>query len=316
MPTLPHAGFFDRIEPLNPNQDNGLDWSESPFANTTSLSGSLPSFLIWQDEFAYAWAVKKNIHFILAHYNKYVYMPVPPQPVTEESLAWAFGYMASVNGPGPGISRIEGVTHLGLKKPPVGPYQPRPILTEYIYDRSHVASLQGNDFRSQRALLNHLLREEKVLFRPYRSSDLKACCELFELWKGQRLPALQGQMGEKMILSAQKAHLRALLQGERVGMSSWVVFVGERLAAYTSGAPSTPKLTGSPRGGGPFRQGPFRLCFYHPLPPVGGIPHREHRGRRGPAPFGGIEGTLASHQEACLIRAGPPIKMKTKPGFW
>lgn len=244
MPTLPHAGFFDRIEPLNPNQDNGLDWSESPFANTTSLSGSLPSFLIWQDEFAYAWAVKKNIHFILAHYNKYVYMPVPPQPVTEESLAWAFGYMASVNGPGPGISRIEGVTHLGLKKPPVGPYQPRPILTEYIYDRSHVASLQGNDFRSQRALLNHLLREEKVLFRPYRSSDLKACCELFELWKGQRLPALQGQMGEKMILSAQKAHLRALLQGERVGMSSWVVFVGERLAAYTSGAPLNPETYG------------------------------------------------------------------------
>jgi hypothetical protein len=44
-------------------------------------------------------------------------------------------------------------------------------------------------------------------------------------------------MGEKMILSAQKSHLRALLQGESWGMSAWVVFLGNRLAAYTAGAP-------------------------------------------------------------------------------
>jgi hypothetical protein len=190
---------------------------------------------MWQDEFAYAWAVKKNSQFILAHYEKYVYFPVPPQPLTPESLEEAFEYMKGVNGPGPGISRIEGFTGEALKKLP--PYPIRPTLTEYVYDRSRVASLQGDSYRSQRALVHQLLREHKVLFRPYRSSDLEACGGLFEVWKSQRLPIYHGQMGEKMILSAQKAHGQALLHGERWGMSAWVVFLGERLAAYTAGAP-------------------------------------------------------------------------------
>src|SRR5208282_844411 len=133
------------------------------------------------------------------------------------------------------ISRIEGFTEEALKNLP--PYPVHPTLTEYVYDRSRVANLQGDSYRSQRALVNHLLKEQKVLFRPYRSSDLKACGELFELWKSQRLSSAQGQMAEKMILSAQKAHLRTFLHGEDWGMSAWVVFLGKRLAAYTVGAP-------------------------------------------------------------------------------
>jgi hypothetical protein len=43
-------------------------------------------------------------------------------------------------------------------------------------------------------------------------------------------------MGEKMLLSSQKAHLRALLSGEDWGMEAWVVLLGDRLAAYSMGA--------------------------------------------------------------------------------
>lgn len=228
---FPHSDYFDSVEPL----ESALDKARIHFGGSLSLNTSLPSFLMWQNEFSHYLAVKKNTHFILAHYGKYVYLPIPPKPLTAEALGWAFEYMGRANGPGAGISRIEGLAETELRGLP--PYPVRPTLIEYVYDRARVATLQGNSFRSQRALVNQLSRVEKILFRPYRASDLGACGELFEFWKSQRLPALRGQIGEKMILSAQKAHLRALLQGEGWGMSAWVVFLGNRLAAYILGAP-------------------------------------------------------------------------------
>lgn len=163
--------------------------------------------------------------------------PSSPHPLNNETLVWAFHYMTQVNGPGRGISRIEGLTESNLKSLSSHPFPVRRTLTEYLYDRSQMAALHGNAFRSQRALVNRWLRAGSVLYRPYRSSDLKACGDLYELWKSQRLPALQGQMGERMIRSAQKAHLRTLLQGEAWGLSPWVVFSGGRMAAYTVAGP-------------------------------------------------------------------------------
>jgi hypothetical protein len=51
-------------------------------------------------------------------------------------------------------------------------------------------------------------------------------------------------MGESMIRSAQKAHLRALLQGEDWGMDTWVVLAGDRLVGYTIGAALNPGVYG------------------------------------------------------------------------
>ena len=74
--------------------------------------------------------------------------------------------------------------------------------------------------------------------------ELTTCGDLYELWKSQRLPSLQGEMGEKMIQASQKAHFRALHQGEDWGMDAWVVLVDNRVAAYTVGAALNPNTYG------------------------------------------------------------------------
>ena len=192
---------------------------------------------MWQDEFTYAWVTKGENRFIAALYGPYVYFPVPPRPFTAGNLKAAFTYMKRVNGPGPGISRIEGLTEKDKKEAEEAGYPARPVLTEYLYDRQKVADLRGDAYRSKRAELNHLVKNYPVVLRPYRAGDLKACGELFEIWKEQRSKSLKGQMGEKMLAMAQKAHLRALLQGEDWGMDRWVVLLKGRLAAYCAGAP-------------------------------------------------------------------------------
>jgi hypothetical protein len=229
---LPHADLFDSIQPL----DADIDRAQGFLFPAPGLNVSLPGLLLWQDEFAYALATRGPHSFIVALYGKYVYCPVPPKPFNAESLSTAFAYMEKVNGKGPGISRMEGLTEDQSKQANAWGFQIRPTLTEYLYERERLAGLHGDPFRAKRAEINHLLKEEAVVMRPYRTSDLKSCGELFELWKAQRLPTLQGQVGEKMILASQKAHLRALVQGMDWGMDGWVVKTGDRLAAYSLGA--------------------------------------------------------------------------------
>jgi hypothetical protein len=190
---------------------------------------------MWQDEFVYALARKDSSYFILALYGKSVYLPLPPQPFTVENLNLALDYLKKVNGPGPGVSRIEGLSRQQTEQAQAWGFQLRRTFTEYVYDRSLLTGLHGDPYRAKRAEVNHFLKENTVLLRPYRKSDLAACGQLFELWKDQRLPAMDGGMGEKMIQSSQKAHLRALLQGEDWGLDAWVVLVGSRLAGYTVG---------------------------------------------------------------------------------
>jgi hypothetical protein len=229
---LPHADFFDQIDSLNMDPERAISFFPSSFLTT-----SIPSFLMWQDEFLYAWAVKGNIHFVLAHYDKYVYVPAPPKPFTRQSLELAFLYLRQVNGPGPGISRIEGLSESEKTLAQSWGFPARLALTEYLYDQRKLASLSGDPYRAKRAEIHHLVKNHPVLFRPYRKKDLQACGDLYELWKSQRLPAFKGEMGERMLMSSQKAHFRALREGENWGLKAWVVLLGNRLAAYTVGAP-------------------------------------------------------------------------------
>jgi hypothetical protein len=229
---LPHADFFDQIDPLNMDPERAVSFFPSSF-----LTASIPSFLMWQDEFLYAWAVKDNTHFILAHYDKYVYLPVPPKPFTRQSLELAFLYLRQVNGPGPGISRIEGLSESEKNLAQSWGFPTRLALTEYLYDQRKLASLSGDPYRAKRAEIHHLVKNYPVLFRPYRKKDIQACGDLYEFWKSQRLPAFKGEMGERMLMSSQKAHFRTLREGENWGLKAWVVLLGSRLAAYTVGAP-------------------------------------------------------------------------------
>ena len=229
---LPHADFFDSVGPL----DLQLERAQTLFSPSSGLSASIPFLMMWQHEFAYVLTQKDNYSFIIALYGSYVYLPVPPRPFTIESLQTAFDYMKKVNGSGPGISRIEGLTEKQKEETQIWKFSPRLTLSEYIYDRQHLAELHGDPYRAKRADINHFLKENSVILRPFRAQDLNACGDLYELWKAQRLPSLQGEMAAKMIQSSQKAHFQALHQGEDWGMDAWVVLVNQRVVAYTVGA--------------------------------------------------------------------------------
>jgi hypothetical protein len=228
----PHGDFFGSLEPL----ESCLERASSFFYPAPGLSASLPGLLMWRDEFACALALKNDAAFLPAFYGPYAYLPLPPHPFNPDSLRTAFQYLQKVNGPGSGISRIEGVTEDQAEQAEGWGYPVRHTLSEFLYEREHIAGLRGDGYRAPRAAINRLRKEHSLLLRPCRASDLEACGGLFELWKSRRLPGMKG-IGGKMLLSSQKAHFRVLREGADWGMDAWVVLVDGRLGAYTAGAP-------------------------------------------------------------------------------
>jgi len=237
---LPQADRFDSAESL----ESALEKAATAFQPASALSTSLAHLLMWRDEFPCALVQKGPLRAIVALHGKYVHCPVPPFPFDRGSLETLFEYMKAVNGPGPGISRVEGLTEAQKDLALSWGFASRPTLLEYLYDRDLLSGLHGDPYRAKRAEVNHLLKTHSVVLRPYRRTDLGPCGELYEAWKAQRLPSLKGAMGESMLRSSQKAHFRALHEGEEGGLAAWVVLVDGRLAAYTAGSQLAPDTYG------------------------------------------------------------------------
>lgn len=238
---LPFADFFDSAVPA----ELALAELEEALYPASALNTSLPGILSWQDAYAYAWARKGDLRFLLALSGSTVHLAVPPLPFTRESLEAAFTYLTRVNGPGPGASRVEGLTPSQAERARSWGFPARRTLTEYVYDRERVAGLRGDPYRGKRAAVNALLKARAVTFRPFRLSDLEACLALYDRWaKAKRGGYPEGDPARVMLSASRTAHWRLLTRGEDWGVSAWVAAVDGEVAAYTAGAPLSPATFG------------------------------------------------------------------------
>jgi len=240
-PSFPHPDYFREAVPLA--------WSREAFQKAffphASLAGSYPGLMQWQDHFQYALASRDAASFLLAAYDRYAYLPLPPRPLTRESLDVAFGWLDLVNGPdASGISRIEGLTKDQADACSSWGRPVRRVLTEYVYDREKVAGLHGDPYRAKRADVNHLLKNQAVSFRPYRAGDADACRKVFTRWSADRSLRLEGSTGSLLLGHAAKAHDRVLAEGASWGLSGSVVEVEGDILGYTFGARLSPDTFG------------------------------------------------------------------------
>lgn len=228
------SNYFDRSEPLGDHWEDLKSIFPSP-----SLASSLISFLTWGKAFHYYWSYSQSsqTHWIFAQYGNYVYCPILPTPLTFDALQLAFQFMEKMNGPGPGISRIEGLTE--NQKPQImgWGYNVRPVFFEYLYPTTQLAALKGNHYRSRRAEKNHLEKNHNLLFRPFLKSDLNACKTLWSNWYQQKIQRQSHPQAVQMMQSAQWAHELALDHIEDWGLHAWVVWVNQHLSAYLIGSP-------------------------------------------------------------------------------
>lgn len=234
LPALPSSGFFEDVFPL----DASREAFEAAFFPHASLAGSFAGLMQWQDHFHYAFARRGGVSFLLAAYDRYAYLPLPPRPFDERALAACFDWLDRANGPeSRGVSRVEGLTRAQADRAAAWGWPVRRVSREYVYDRERVAGLHGDPYRAKRADVNHLLKNQAVAFRPFHPGDQGACRRIFERWSAERQGRLAGTTGALMLTHARSAHERILEQGSSWGLSGWVVEVEGQVLAYTFGQP-------------------------------------------------------------------------------
>lgn len=187
---------------------------------------------MWRDRYQYVLAHKNDTIVLLSTCPGEVYAPRPPAPFTETSLKTLYEYLAQVNGPAPGPSRVEGLTEAQAEQAKSWGYQPRLLSTDFVYDRSKLAGLHGDSFRDRRNEMNRISRDHETTLRPFTASDLPTCADLYQRWKEERAPKLD-PIGERMMEQSQKAHQRLLANHAAWGLQAWVLEVDRRLAAYS-----------------------------------------------------------------------------------
>jgi hypothetical protein len=224
---------------------------------------SLAPHLIWQDLFRYSWTEIAGQICLFAEYSDGIYMPLPPLPESAGArfevqgsgpdhlvprtphlatvLAGCFALMRERNR-GSAVSRMENVPEeLAPALRTLG-YRVTPKDPDYLYGLKELVALAGDRYKSQRAACNRFEREHTFRIEPYRDGDREACLDLFRLWAKQKQGAGLDAVGRYLLADAEGAHRLALAHHRELGLVGHVVWMEERIRAYTVGYARTAEV--------------------------------------------------------------------------
>jgi hypothetical protein len=184
------------------------------------------------------WCVVDGFFCLWAFDNGTVYMPLPPRGSGDlrNAIFRCFAFMDSYN-PAPGISRIENASLPDLHKDVLAEFKIRPGYPEYLYRTRDLVALRGRSMRKRRSEYRAFERNRGVEYRPYRASDEPACLTLFEKWQTHRMNRTADSVARKLLTDSRSFHLRALRDGEAMGLVGGVACLEGQVVGYTFGFP-------------------------------------------------------------------------------
>jgi uncharacterized protein len=231
------------VTPFRPLTLADRAWVEKLFLTHTVgdqplAAYSFPYHFIWRDLFSYEW-VELEGHFCLFATNAdgtfLALPPVGPDPCGPV-MTRVFGLMAERNRVS-GVSRIENLPEDFTERCRSRGYHVRPKAGDYLYRRRDLVALNGDHYKSQRALYNHCLKHAAPSVRAYQPADRPACLDLFQRWQEGITVEDPAAFARAMAADAALAHRVALQHADDLGLLGLVAEVEGRLAAYTLGYP-------------------------------------------------------------------------------
>lgn len=197
---------------------------------------AFPYHAIWTSLMPY-WRLESNdTLFLFAQSPDGFFMPlVPlgPRPL-EQTVAEAARLLRKWNGSSP-VSRIENV----MAKQKVVCERAGLLCTQkggdYLYHAEALATLSGDQYKSQRALCNRVERERNVAIEPYGDADHGGCVSLYERWARQKQAGESDPLGQLFLEDAEPAHRLALAEHGPLQLHGSVARIDGTVAAYTFG---------------------------------------------------------------------------------
>jgi len=197
---------------------------------------TLVGLLGWGDLIHFWWVELSGAVSVFAEQGGGYFMPLPPLDGDGNPNAWRASWeiLGALNQ-GSAVSRIEGLELSDVKTASGLGLTVKKSEPEYLYRREDLVPLKGNRYRSQRWAANRCARVFSPLVRPYQAQDLLACLTLYTRWAIGRHQAVEARYPKALLRDGLFFHRRLLMDAAALGLTGWVVEVGDALAGYTLG---------------------------------------------------------------------------------
>ncbi|WP_447979217.1 phosphatidylglycerol lysyltransferase domain-containing protein [Candidatus Nitrospira bockiana] len=202
---------------------------------------ALPTHLLWRSLFTYRWAELEGRLCLFAEYQDGLFMPLPPlgDAPLAPAAAHAFAVMREWNR-GTAVSRIENVPEQWTADLEALGYRLSPKDPDYLYDVRNLVTLHGDRYKSQRALCNRFVREQRFEYRPYTRALARACLDLYRRWTSQKDNRRVDGLAAALLEDARSAHEEALHHHDDLGLVGRIITIENRVVAYTFGYACSP----------------------------------------------------------------------------
>lgn len=207
----------------------------------------------WEDFFKFYWKIVGGALCVFAKDTDNIFMPLPPlfikknqgQPhFSQKSVAVpdfsvferCFEIMDFYNK-GRTESRIENITEEQAIELEKAGFRIVKKDEEYLYERKKLEHLSGDKFKHLRWLINAFKKENNYTFKKYSLKDQNGCADLLFKWLSEKREKAASDNERFLLKNVDKSHKRAFMNFAALGLEGRVVYVNNKVVAYTFGIP-------------------------------------------------------------------------------
>lgn len=164
----------------------------------------------------------------------FMYLPPLGREIKPKTVEQAFGVMDKFNS-NREVSRIENIEAEDVSFYRKLGYAVREKYGDYLYWKSNLSRLKGNQFKSQRASFNYFVKNHRFEYLPFSPHDKKECLELYLDWADRRKSKNTDLLYQGMIEDSRTC-LEILLDNYRaLDFQGRIVRIGGKIRAFTFG---------------------------------------------------------------------------------
>ena len=238
--SLKNTGISNDI--LNELTTSDILFFNSFLPKTSELSAfSFAYHFTWEDFFKFYWKVIDNTLCVFAKDIDNTFMPVPPLSPSGKILSAkvferCFEIMEA-NNKGRTESRIENINGAQAKELEKAGFRIVKKDEEYLYERKELEHLSGDKFKHIRWLINTFKKKKNYAFKKYSLKHQNGCADLLFKWLTDKRKKAASDNESFLLKNVDKAHKRAFMNHEALGLEGRVLTIGDKVAAYTFGTP-------------------------------------------------------------------------------
>ncbi|MBL7151579.1 MAG: DUF2156 domain-containing protein [Candidatus Omnitrophica bacterium] len=197
---------------------------------------SFENIYIWRELYDIFWLVIDDnlCLFFRDKLGCFMYLPPLAKEVSSGVLDRAFSIMDNFNSRS-AVSRIENVENEAIAQYDKLGYLRNDKFCDYLCQRSDLAELKGNRFKSKRACCNYFSKQYDFKYLNFSPKYKKGCLGLYERWADERKAHNQDTLYTGMLKDSGSCLRQLLGSYKYLDFSGRVVKIQKQIKAFTFG---------------------------------------------------------------------------------